>query len=280
MGTCSFCGKNAGLFRREHSECRQRHDDAIARTPALFTRVLGDQVEPEVFRGLIRDLAASAHISEDEFHTLARRGFAEMTDAALDEGVLTQANESRIKHLASAFGVRADEFADDAGQRLIMAAILRDLAAGKFVERVKLDGVLPINFEKGERIVWLFQGVRYYTTHTETEYVGSSVGVSVRLMKGVSVRSGSYRGHSIKTDSLSLESVGKLAIGTSNVYFMSEKALKTQKAFKVPLKKIIGITAHADAVTILHDGASARPMIFTVDNPIFMTEAIPLLTQL
>jgi hypothetical protein len=43
---------------------------------------------------------------------------------------------------------------------------------------------------------------------------------------------------------------------------------------------IIGITAQADAVTILHDGANARPMIFEVDNPTFVADVIPLLNQL
>jgi hypothetical protein len=275
MGICSFCAKNAGLFRSEHQECRQRHDDAVSRTPELFTRLLGDQVEPEIFYGLMRDLAASAHIGDDEFRTLVCRGFAEMTDVALAEGVLTQANESRIGKLASAFGLTGDEFAADAGTRLVLAAILRDLAAHKFVERVRFEGDLRINFEKGEQIVWVFQGVSYYTTHTETEYVGSSAGISVRLMKGVSVRSGSHRGHPIRRDLLSLEAVGRLVIATSNVYFLS-----TEKALKVPLKKFIGITPYADAVTILHEGASARPMIFTVDNPTFVTDVIPLLNQL
>jgi hypothetical protein len=37
MGTCSLCGKSAGVFRREHKECRQRHEDAAARTSPVFT---------------------------------------------------------------------------------------------------------------------------------------------------------------------------------------------------------------------------------------------------
>jgi hypothetical protein len=176
MGTCSFCGKNAGIFRGTHEECRQRHDEAVERMPIFFARAFSDQVEPEIFHGLMIDLAAAAHIEDDEFRRLVCRSFADMTEAALDEGVLTQANESRIKSLASAFGLTANEFADDAGTRLVKAAILRDLAAGTFVARVKLDGVLSINLDKGEQLVWVFQGVSYYTTHTKTEYVGGSVG--------------------------------------------------------------------------------------------------------
>jgi hypothetical protein len=115
---------------------------------AFFARVLRDQIEPETFHCLMRDLAAPAHIGDDEFRTLACRGFAEMVDAAFAEGVLTHATESRIKNLASAFGLRADEFANDAGTRFVMAAILRDLAAGKFDQRLRLDGVLRINLDK------------------------------------------------------------------------------------------------------------------------------------
>jgi hypothetical protein len=275
MWTCSFCGKSASIFRSEHKECRQRHDDATARIAGFFTRVLRDQIEPEVFHGLMRDLAASAHIRDDEFRTLACRGFGQITDAALGEGVLTEPTESRIKNLASAFGLRADEFADDAGTRFVMAAILRDLGVGKFVQRLRLDGALRINLDKSEQPVWLFQNTGYYTTRAETDQGGGRAGYSLRSMKGGSVRSGSFQGGPIKKEHLSLQAVGKFVIATSNVYFVS-----TTKAFKVPLKRIIGITAQTDAVTILHDGASARPMIFEVDNPTFVADVIPLLNQL
>jgi len=94
-------------------------------------------------------------------------------------------------------------------------------------------------------------------------------------MKGGSVRPGSFQGGIIKKEHLSLQAIGKFVIATSNVYFLS-----TTKAFKIPLNKIIGIAAQADAVTILHDGANARPMIFEVDNPTFAANVIPLLNQL
>jgi hypothetical protein len=272
MWTCSFCGKSAGIFRNEHKECRQRHDDTTSRIAGFFTRALGDQIEPEVFHGLMRDMAASAGIRDDEFRTLVRGGFAEMTDAALGEGVLTEPAESRIKNLASAFGLRVDEFAGDAGTRFVMAAILRDLAAGKFVQRLKLDGVLRINLDKSEQPVWLFQNAGYYTTRAETDQAGSRGGYSRRLLNGGSVQ---FQGGPMKKEHLSLQAVGTLVIATSNVYFVS-----TTKAVKIPLNKIIGITPQAHAVTILHDGANARPMIFEVDNPTFVADVIPLLNQL
>jgi hypothetical protein len=67
MGTCSFCGKSAGIFRSEHKECRQRHDEAVERMPAFFLKAFNDQVEPEIFHGLMIDLATAAHIEDDEF---------------------------------------------------------------------------------------------------------------------------------------------------------------------------------------------------------------------
>lgn len=196
--------------------------------PAFFARAISDQVEPNVFHELVTDLAAAAYIDDNEFRDLVCRGFAVATHAVLADGVLTEANESRIKGLASVFGLTANEFAGGAGTRLVKAAILRDLMMGKFISRIRLDSSLPINLNKAEQLVWVFQGVGYYTTHTKTEYVGGSAGFSVRLMKGVSVRSSSFRGHPIKKELLSLESVGTFVVATANVYFIS-----TSKALKV-----------------------------------------------
>jgi hypothetical protein len=108
-----------------------------------------------------------------------------------------------------------------------MAAILRDLGAGKFVQQLRLDGILRINLDKSEPSVWLFQNTGYYTIRT-----GRS-GYSLRLMKGGSGRSGLFQGGPIKKEHLSLQAVGKFVIATSNVYFVS-----TTKAFKIPLKRI------------------------------------------
>jgi hypothetical protein len=137
---------------------------------------------------------------------------------------------------------------------------------------LKLDGVLRINLDKSEQPVWLFQNAGYYTTRAETDRAGSRGGYSRRSMKGGSAQ---FQGGPIKKEHLSPQAMGKLVIATSNVYFVS-----TTKAFKIPLNKIIGITPQADAVTILHDGANARPMIFEVDNPTFVADVIPLLNQL
>jgi hypothetical protein len=73
--------------------------------------------------------------------------------AALAERVLTEPAESRIKNLASAFGLRADEFANDAGTGFVIAAILRDPAAGKLVQRLKLASVLRIALAPSCRMV-------------------------------------------------------------------------------------------------------------------------------
>jgi hypothetical protein len=44
---------------------------------------------------------------------------------------------------------------------------------------------LPVNLEKGETVVWTFANYEYITDKTTRKFVGSSHGVSVRLMKGV-----------------------------------------------------------------------------------------------
>jgi hypothetical protein len=49
MGIFSFYGKSVAIYRPAHENCHQRHGNAVAPMSALFSGVIGDQVEPEIF---------------------------------------------------------------------------------------------------------------------------------------------------------------------------------------------------------------------------------------
>jgi hypothetical protein len=44
MGQCIFCGEKAGLFKKEHAECRQKHVDG---EKAVWALALKGTEEPE-----------------------------------------------------------------------------------------------------------------------------------------------------------------------------------------------------------------------------------------
>ena len=75
-------------------------------------------------------------------------------------------------------------------------------------------------------------------------YSGGSRGVSIRLMKGVSVRAGNYRGHSIKGQEKTLHP-GKLVVTNKKVVFAA-----SNKGTSIPLKSITNVEIYSNGVGI------------------------------
>jgi hypothetical protein len=272
MGNCVHCGQPAGLLRSRHKECGEQHDAAATKIPEFFVKALGSPIEPVRFREMTQEIACNNFIAETELRQLAINGLQGMITTAFADGLLTVEEEKRIGSLCNAFEIPANELGDS-GLRLAKSQILRQLDEGKFPEGIKIDG-LPINLERGETPVWLFNGVSYHTIRKRTQYVGGSTGVSFRIMKGVYYRVGAFKGEPISTQYLSEEGVGIFLLTSRNVYFWSP-----QKAVKIPTKKILSVQPYSDGLQIMRDAANATPQFFKVDDPLFACDAIARLNQ-
>ncbi len=209
MGICRYCGKPAGLFRSSHAECRAQHDHVAASIPDFFVKSLNSPLPAASFRDLTMQAAQTGHIRDDEFRALALRGLGSLVEAALANSVITEAEEGRIDEIRSAFGLQISELGET-GRKLVKAEILRDLEAGRLPKRVTLSGPSPLNLERGEHIIWIFNNTTFSTIRSRTQWAGRSQGVSIRIMKGVYYRAGASRGEPIQTQYLSQEGQGDL----------------------------------------------------------------------
>lgn len=277
MGACIFCGQKAGLFRHEHKACRERHDNIETRIVAFFVEALNSSIQPSRFRELTENLARSAFIRDEEFRHLVLLGFAALIDHALANDLPTDAEESRVGALINVFGLKVSDLTvSDAGFRFAKASILRQLGEGKLPSSLpRIEGHNPINLENGEVIIWVFKNTEYFTPRTRTQYVGASQGVSVRVMKGVYYRVGSFKGRPVQTQYLSNEGTGDFVITNRNIYFLSPL-----KVIKLPARKIVAVEPHSDGLSISRDGVNSKPAIFTLDDPWFATNAITRINQL
>jgi hypothetical protein len=277
MGTCIYCGDAAGLFRRQHKTCRERHDNAAKRIPEFFAEALTSSILPLRFRELTEKLAKDSYISDTERRQLILDGLAALIDTALEDKVLTSGEEDRIDELLKTFDLKLTDLdASGAAQRLAKSSILRQLNEGKLPTSLPhIVGNNPINLERGEVILWVFKGATYFTPRTRTQYVGVSHGISFRVMKGIYYRVGAFKGAPVQTPYLSNEGTGDFVITNRNVYFLSP--LKT---LKLPVRKIVAIEPYSDGLSISRDGTSAKPAIFTLDDPWFAANAISRLNQL
>jgi hypothetical protein len=165
---------------------------------------------------------------------------------------------------------------DEAGckLKLVKGQILRDLSEGKVPQRVNISGGLPINLSKNESIIFVFQGAEFQRLRTRTQYVGASNGMSVRIMKGVYLRSSDYRGERIQNSELQSVGTGLLAITNKNLFFYGPEIVKT------PLRKIVGVQPYSDGIGVFTEGQNAKPQIFKLADPFFAANLISLANSL
>ena len=115
---------------------------------------------------------------------------------------------------------------------------------------------LPFRFMKSEHLIYAFADVRYLEMRVKREIVGRSAGMSVRVVKGVYVRTGQSRGTPVETDEFVDRGVGLVAITTKHLYFSGERT------FRINLSKIVAVQPVQGGIMITRDRASALPECF------------------
>ncbi len=264
MSTCKYCGKDAGMFRSAHQECVTAFEKGKAEIiDLLFASAKGkvdaSNAEPEV-----RAIAHRSYIDRKTFQQVVLECLDRAIEHALDDGLLTQEEERAVADYVTRYSLDKSQLSTSHSYlRLVKAAVLRDLVQGEIPHHFKFSGTLPINLQKSERIIWLFQHVEYLQPRTHTTYYGRSTGVSLRVMKGVYYRVGQFQGNPVRTTEIATIDKGLLVITNKHLYFVG-----ATKSLRIPYKKIISFQPYSDAVAISRDGV-AKQDIFSTDDPWF-----------
>lgn len=117
---------------------------------------------------------------------------------------------------------------------------------------------MPFKFLKTEHLIYVFPEVCYAEQRVRREIVGRSAGVSVRVMKGVSVRTGESRGTPVERDEIVDRGMGIMAVTNKHLYFNGERS------FRIRFDKIVSVQPMSDAVEVIRDRASALSEYFLV----------------
>lgn len=258
MGLCRFCSKPAGFLKKEHRECREKYNFGTFTIRSMIASSLFGKVDKdEIFQ-----IARESYIGEEELKSLILNGLDEAIDKALEDNILTEEEEEKLKVIFLEFGFNTDELSSSKTyEKLIKSLVLRDVLEGKIPNRVKIEGVLPFNFLKSETPIWIFNDVKYYQLKTYRHYVGGSDGVSIRVMKGVYYRVGGFRGYPIEETKLTKVDEGILCITDKHIYFGGRV-----KSFRISYDKIVSFTPYSDGIGIQRDSANAEPEYFITND--------------
>ena len=276
MGNCIYCGKPAGFLRKSHKECKLRYEKGKNEIISLVGKVGsagGDLKQLEVS---LKQVASRANIDPSTMRSLVVTGWERAVDAAFDDGILTENEENALSELKEYFSLSQQELdRNGAFTKIVKGAILRDILDGKIPERVHIDGNLPFNLQKTEKIVWVFQGVDYYEQKTRTRYVGGSQGVSIRIAKGVYYRTGGFKGERVQTSETIHADTGLLGVTNKHIYFAG-----TSKRFRINYNKIVAFEPYSDGIGIQRDAQTAKPQTFVTGDGWFTYNLITNLAQM
>ena len=221
----------------------------------------------EYFTGQ-KPLQRSLQISQQVKSTLPitmqqeQEAYYEMLNQAgknfLKNGYMTPAQQKKIDDYVSTLGLSLinlptslqGTYIEELGQ----SSILSDIQAGR-APRYIINA--PIILAKGESALWCYNNVTMYQEKIKREMVGRHSGYSFRVMKGVTYRTGGFKGHPVETSYMENQGLGSLYITNKNIIFMGQT-----RSIKVPYSKIIGINPYSDGMEIQRDGNNVKRLVF------------------
>jgi hypothetical protein len=276
MADCKYCGKPAGFLHHEHKDCARAHEEGRAE---IARAIAGAFASPELPLELPRSIsviAEKSHVAGSEQRGLLVDGWAYALDQFLDHGVIDEEQQTKLAKFRDIFTLSRDELdAGGAYTRAARAVVLREVMHGRIPQAPPSAATLPINFLKTEQVVWIFRGARYLEDKTRRAYVGSSAGVSVRVMKGVYLHQSAFKGHPVEHTERVLVDTGLFVITTQNLYFSGPV-----KSLRIPYKKIVSFLPFSDGFGVVRDAASAKPQIFVTSDGWFTYNLVTNLAKL
>lgn len=270
MGICKYCGRSAGLLRKQHSACATKYKDGWNQMIQLVLQEARDELVDRRLLPTLTEIAENHFMTGEHVQSALVEGWLRAVDQFLDDHLLTEAEEQKLVAFREQYQLPATALEKAPGQdRLQKARALRAILEGRFPSSP--SKVLPhvFNFQKSEKLVWIFDSVQYYEDRTRRQYVGGHSGVSIRVMTGVYYRTGTFTGHPVdRTETVHI-GTGDFAVTNKHLYFHSPA-----KAFRVRHDKIVAVVPYSDGIEVQRDAATAKPQKFVTGDGWFLYNVV------
>ncbi len=335
MGNCSFCGREAGIFRGKHKECEAANIAGWREMVELAAQAVnvGSDVDVTALHASLGAIAWRSFVEKQGISSAIAQGWRETVYASLENGILTQEQEAGLRALCDRLalavydtdvdplsrleegdqdfavesarrlsqtdwflgldmegqthalhetlgplmdGVDYDAFANyNALAQLDKAAVIRGVIEGTIPNRFKDGDDLPINLQKSEKLVWVFNGVDYCELKTRRERRGGSHGVSIRIARGLYYSPRQFRSQTHEWDETVHVGTGLLAITSKHIYFHGGT-----KSFRIPYSKIVSFEQFSDGFGVMRDTQTAKPQSFRTGDGWFVYNLVTNLAKL
>jgi len=270
MGICKYCNNPAGFLKDKHKECETKYSEGKSEIIKLVGESLKKDINLKEVQQNLKDIANASFIKEKEFLDLIKRGWHSAIDCAFEDGVLDKEEEKKLADMIDIFGFNKDQLNYDFYyQKIVKGVILREILEGIIPQHMTISGELPFNFLKTEKLIWVFKGIKYCETKTFRQYQGGYGGVSIRVMRGLYYRTGTFKGNPVDTTQLVHVDTGFLGVTDKHIYFAGNI-----KNFRIKYENIVAFHPYGDGIGVQRDAQNAKPQVFITDDGWFTCNLI------
>ncbi len=208
--------------------------------------------------------------SEAYFNVLGKAA-----DKFMADGFLSDSEGSLIQSYASQVGISLNDIPPYLQNgnlaKIGQAIVLNSLQKGQ-LPQAPLS--VPVLLSRGEHALWVFDNVSMLREKITREYVGGSRGMSYRICKGLTYRTGSFKGRPVERSSMENVGVGSFVVTDKHFFFHCPMA-----SVKIPYSKIIGVTPYSDGLEVHKEEAKPKRMVFQGFDPWFVMNVLNLISQ-
>lgn len=176
----------------------------------------------------------------------------------MKDGYMTDSEEQLINtystHLGLSLNNLPPQFSNTDLEKIGQAMVLKDLAKGILPNK---QISVPVLLGKGECALWVYHDVKMLQEKVQREYRGRTGGFSFRICKGVTYRTGQFKGHPVEHSYMETIGTGSMVVTNKHIYFHCPTA-----SVKVPFSKLVGVTPYSDGIELHKDEAKPKRIVF------------------
>ena len=258
MGRCKYCGENAGFLSKYHKKCQQAKSDAWQSLLYEIETAIVEGSDLGTLKSKIISTCKSSFIDSNEIKDLMAMGFNNAVKRFLEDGVLSREEEESATLFKSHFNLTSEDLNyNDAFNTMVKASVLREVLNGNFTDGMEqMEWIAPFNFQDEEKLIWLFNDVKYYENNTRAQHRGGFSDMHIKLDNEIYFRKSSFSGRSLQTDEMIFKDTGSFGITSEHVYFLGENY------FNVEISQLMAWYGYEDGLSIKTTGMDTSSYVF------------------
>lgn len=197
-------------------------------------------------------------------------------DKFMANGFLEDHEKRLIESYTSSLGIALNclpmQYQSESLARIGQAMVLKDLQNGVLPQKPL---TVPVMLGRGETALWVYDNVTMFQEKIIREYQGGSRGMSYRICKGVTYRTGSFKGRPVERSSMDKVGVGSLVITNKHFFFHCPTA-----SVKIPFSKLVGVTPYSDGLEVHKEEAKPKRTVFQGFDAWFVMNVLNLVNNL